>query len=174
MGEQREQRETQEFLASVESRLLADGCAPRWEDWAGTPVLVGRRADFRLRWMATNLHLFTIAAAVPEITVPVIDAFTTQSLSYARKNKPGLPVGLQTGAAVFPVLVGERVDPAAMAWAKERQRNQFACFARPVVVDAARRYVGLYEGRPTLGRAYASHLIDKGTRYFHAPGWNIA
>ncbi|MGC5361121.1 levansucrase [Streptomyces sp. DT24] len=154
------------YLASVEGRLAADGCAPHWEHWAGAPVLVGRRADFRLKWAATNLHLFTVAATVPEITVPVVDTFTTQVLTYAKKNKGGLPVGMQTGVASFPVLVSDRVDPAAMAWAEEKQRNQFACFARPVVIDTTHRYVGFYRGKPALGRAYASHLIEKGTRYF--------
>ncbi|MEU2839173.1 levansucrase [Streptomyces sp. NPDC007076] len=158
------------YLTSVEGRLAADGCAPRWEDWSGVPVLVGRRADFRMRWAATNLHLFTVAAAVPEVTVSVIDAFTTQVLAYAKKNKGGLPVGMQTGVAAFPVLVGDRIDPAAMAWAEEKQRNQFACFARPVVVDSACGYVGMYRGKPALGRAYASHLIEKGARYFSPQG----
>ncbi|MFJ7195087.1 MULTISPECIES: levansucrase [unclassified Streptomyces] len=158
------------YLASVESRLAADACAPCWEDWSGVPVLVGRRADFRMLWAATNLHLFTVAAAVPEVTVPVIDAFTTQVLAYAKKNKGGLPVGMQTGVAAFPVLVSDRIDPAAMAWAQEKQRNQFACFARPVVVDSARGHVGMYRGKPALGRAYASHLIEKGARYFDPQG----
>lgn len=157
------------YLAAVESRLTADGCAPQWQDWSGTRVLVGRRADFKVRWMATNLHLFTIAAAVPEITVTTIDAFTTHALSFAKKNKGGLPVGMQTGVSVFPVLVSERVDPAAMAWAEDKQRNQFACFARPVVVDTARHYVGFFRGKPALGRVYASHLINKGTAYFSHP-----
>lgn len=93
-------------------------------------------------------------------------AFNSQVLTYAKKNKGGLPVGLQTGVAAFPVLVSERVDPAAMAWAEQQQRNRFACFARPVVVDSAQRYVGFYRGKPALGRVYASHLIDKGNRYF--------
>ncbi|MFF9346199.1 levansucrase [Streptomyces sp. NPDC014734] len=158
------------YLAGVEGRLAADGCAPRWEDWGGVPVLVGRRADFRLRWAATNLHLFTVAAAVPEVSLPVVEAFTTQVLTYARKNKGGLPVGMQTGVASFPVLVSDRVDPAAMAWAEEKQRNQFACFARPVVVDSARGHVGMYRGKPAVGRAYAAHLIEKGGRYFSPLG----
>ncbi|WP_327369635.1 levansucrase [Streptomyces sp. NBC_01217] len=159
-----------DYLAAVESRLTADGCAPRWEDWSGVPVLVGRRADFRMRWAATNLHLFTVAAAVPEVTVPVIDTFTTQVLAYAKKNKGGLPVGMQTGVAAFPVLVGGWVHPDAMAWAQEKQRNQSACFARPVVVDSAQAHVGMYRGKPALGRAYASHLIEKGDRYFQPLG----
>ncbi|CAJ61114.1 MULTISPECIES: hypothetical protein [Frankia] len=162
-----------EYLASVEARLAADACGPRWEDWAGTPVLVGRRADFRLQWAATRLHLFTIAAAVPEITVATIDTFTAQALDYAKANKGGLPVGLQTGVAVFPLLVSDRVDPAAAAWAADRQRVRFACMARPVVADAAQRRVGFYRGRPAIGRLYASYLITRGERYFGSPGWTL-
>ncbi|MCZ4124807.1 levansucrase [Streptomyces sp. H39-S7] len=157
------------YLTAVESRLATDGCKPEWQDWSGVRVLVGRRSDFKLRWAATNLHVFTIAAAVPEISVGTIDTFTSQALGFAKKNKGGLPVGMQTGVAVFPVLISERVDPAAVAWAEEKQRNQFACFARPVVVDTARHYVGLFRGKPVLGRIYASHLTGKGQRYFDHP-----
>ncbi|MGW6402968.1 hypothetical protein [Streptomyces sp. NPDC055134] len=104
---------------------------------------------------------------MPEITPQSVDAFTSQVLTYAKQNKGGLPVGMQTGVAAFPVLVSERVDPAAMAWAEQQRRNRFACFARPVVVDSAQRYVGFYRGKPAIGRVYASHLIDKGNRYFN-------
>ncbi|MEW1722161.1 levansucrase [Streptomyces sp. NPDC093109] len=161
---------TSAYLAGLESRLAADGCAPRQDNWGGAPVLVGRRADFRLRWMATRLHLFTIAAAVPYVTVETIATFTTQSLRYAKTNKGGLPVGLQTGVAVFPVLVSERVDPAALAWAREQQRNEFACFARPAVVDSAKGEVGFFRGKPLIGRAYAAHLIKKGDAYLGQQG----
>jgi hypothetical protein len=164
---QHEQPAAQAYLASVESRLAADGCVTRWEDWAGVPVLVGRRADFRLRWMATKLHLFTVAAVVPEITVSAISGFTEQVMKYAKDTKGGLPVGLQNGVGAFPVLVSDRVDPAAVRWAEEQQRIKFACMTRPVVVDSARQYVGMYRGKPALGRVYASHFIEKGTRYFN-------
>lgn len=155
------------YLATLEGRLTADGCTTRWEDWAGTAVLVGRRSDFRMRWMATNLHLFTVAAAVPEITVQAIEQFTDRVLKYAKDTKGGLPVGLQTGVGAFPVLVSGSVEPAAVQWAQAQQRNKFACMARPVVVDSSQQYVGMYLGRPTLGRIYASHFIAKGTRYFY-------
>ncbi|MET7940447.1 levansucrase [Streptomyces sp. NPDC005302] len=156
------------YLAFVQGRLTEDGCATRWEDWAGVPVLVGRRAEFRMSWMATKLHLFTVAAAVPEITVPVVAAFTDQVMQYAKDTKGGLPVGLQNGVGAFPLLVSDRVDPAAVQWAEAQQRIKFACMTRPVVVDSSRQYVGMYRGKPTLGRVYASYFIEKGTRYFHA------
>ncbi|MCW7946546.1 levansucrase [Streptomyces hygroscopicus] len=155
------------YLAALQSRLTADGCSTRWEDWGGTQVLVGRRSDFRMRWMATNLHLFTVAAAVPVITAGTIESFTDSVLKYARDTKSGLPVGLQTGVGAFPVLVGESVEPAAVHWAEAQQRTRFACMARPVVVDSTHQYVGMYRGKPALGRVYASHFIEKGTRYFY-------
>ncbi|MET7603984.1 levansucrase [Streptomyces avermitilis] len=167
MYAQQEQSTPGAYLTFVERQLSADGCTTRWEDWAGVPVLVGRRADFRLSWMATKLHLFTVAAAVPEVTVPVISTFTDQVMKYAKDTKGGLPVGLQNGVGAFPVLVSDRIDPAAVQWAEEQQRLKFACMTRPVVVDSARRYVAMYRGKPALGRVYASHFIEKGSRYFY-------
>ena len=167
MSEQQQQSSAGAYLATLERRLAGDGCNPRWEDWSGVQVLVGRRADFRVKWMATNLHTFTVAAAVPEVTVAAIEGFTDQVLKYAKDTKGGLPVGMQTGVAAFPVLVSERVDPAAVHWAEAQQRNKWACMARPVVVDSARHYVAMYRGKPPIGRVYASHFIEKGAQYFY-------
>ncbi|MFD7873796.1 levansucrase [Streptomyces sp. NPDC059766] len=167
MNAQQEQSAAGAYLAFVERQLTADGCTTRWEDWAGVSVLVGRRAEFRMRWMATRLHLFTVAAAVPEITVPAISDFTDHVMRYAKDTKGGLPVGMQTGIGAFPLLVSDRVDPAAVQWAEAQQRVRFACMTRPVVVDSSRRYVGMYRGKPVLGRVYASYFNEKGALYFH-------
>ncbi|WP_149824790.1 levansucrase [Streptomyces tailanensis] len=158
---------SQAYLASVAARVAADECRTWWEDWAGVPVFVGRRADFRWRWMATKLHLFTVAAAVHEITIPTIETFTDQVMAYAKKTKGGLPAGLQTGIAVFPLLVSDRVDPAAVRWAEAQQRNKWACMARPVVVDSTQQYVGTYRGTPAIGMAYSSYLERKAASYFY-------
>ncbi|MFE2533364.1 levansucrase [Streptomyces sp. NPDC059371] len=155
------------YLTFVERQLTADGCATRWEDWAGVPVLVGRRAEFRMRWMGTKLHLFTVAAVVPEITVQAISGFTDQVMKYAKDTKGGLPVGFQNGIGAFPLLVSDRVDPAAVQWAEAQQRVKFACMTRPVVVDSSRQYVGMYRGKPVLGRVYASYFNEKSSRYFY-------
>ena len=157
---------SQAYLASVAARLAADACQTWWEDWGGTPVLVGRRADFRLRWMGTKLHLFTVAAAVPEITMPTIGTFTFQAMEYAKRTKGGLPAGLQTGIGVFPVLVSDRVDPAAVQWAEAQARHDWGITARPVVVDSARQYVGTCRRKGFVGRAYASHMTKKSRLYF--------
>jgi hypothetical protein len=137
-------------------------------------VLIGRRSDFRLGWAATRLHVFTLAAAVPEITVPVIATFTQHARRYAKAHKGGLPRGFQTGLAVFPALISTRVDPQAVAWAEEKQRTQFACFVRPVVVDVIREYVGVYRGSPVIGRTYASHLLQKSDYYFSGSTFSMS
>ncbi|MEV7085987.1 levansucrase [Streptomyces sp. NPDC093085] len=154
------------YLNGLAERLAADGCTTYQDNWSGAPVLVGRRADFRLRWMATKLHLFTIATAVPVVGISTIAGFTTQSLRYAREKKGGLPVGLQNGVGVFPVLVAEQVDPAALAWAEEKQRNDFACMARPVVVDLSTGRTATFRRRNFIGGGYAGHFIRKGSAYF--------
>ncbi|MFE7761892.1 levansucrase [Streptomyces sp. NPDC057438] len=155
---------TQAYVTSVAARLAADECQTWWEDWGGVPVLVGRRADFRLRWMA-KMHLFTVVVAVPEITMPTIGTFTFQAMEYAKRVKGGLPAGLQTGICLFPVLVSDRVDPAAVQWAEGQARHEWGITARPVVVDSARQYVGLCRRKGFVGRAYASHMLKKGGLY---------
>ncbi|MFD9038558.1 MULTISPECIES: hypothetical protein [Streptomyces] len=162
-----QQSPSQAYLASVAARLAADECRTWWEEWAGVPVLVGRRADFRWSWMGTKLHLFTVAAAVQEITIPTIETFTDQVLTYAKKTKGGLPAGIQNGVGAFPTLVSDRVDPAAIRWAEAQQRNKWACMARPVVVDSTQQYVGSYRGTPVVGLAYSSYFEDKARRYFY-------
>ncbi|WP_200308767.1 levansucrase [Streptomyces adelaidensis] len=162
-----QQSASQDYLASVAARLAADECRTWWEDWAGVPVLVGRRADFKWRWMGTRLHLFTVAAAVQEITIPTIEAFTDQVMAYAKKTKGGLPAGFQNGLASFPVLISDRVDPAAVRWAEAQQRQKWASLSRPVVVDSTQQYVGTYHGTPVIGLAYSSYFEQKARQYFY-------
>ena len=158
------------YIGAVVERLNADGCQPHPENWNGATVMVGRRSDFKLAWMATRMHLFTMVVAVPEITVPAIMQFTEHATGFAKNSKGGLPRGLQTGIALFPAMVSDRVDPAAVAWAEEKQRLSFACFTRPVVVDVTYGVVGCFRRNATVGAIYNRYLRAKGDLYF--PRWN--
>ena len=158
--------QVQAYIKGLETRLAADGCDPRWENWGPTPVLIARRSDFQLSWLATRLHLFTLVIAIDEITRPGIEAFTDQATKYAKANKGGLPVGLQNGVAVFPVIVGDRIDPAAASWAEAKQRNHFGVMGRPVVIDATQGQARVFRGNLVIGRLYASHLVRKANLYF--------
>ena len=157
---------SQRYLTALAGQLAADGCEPRWEQWRGGRVLVGRRADFRIQWVATRLHLFTIAAVAPELSVPAIQDFTRSAQQYAKEHKGGLPPGLQTGIALFPCLISEWVDPAALAWAEATSIVEFAVMTRPVAVDAASGIVGGFRRTPFVGWIYSSYLRSKMTLYF--------
>lgn len=159
---------TAAYLATVAGRLDADGCRVTRENWNGAEVLIGYRSDFKLRWMATRLHLFTIVTAVDTVTAAGLAAFTESTLDYAIGRKGELR-GFQSGVAVLPGLIGARVEPAAAAWAAGGQRMRFAAMARPVVVDTSSGTVSCYRGTGMLGGVYAGHFRRKIDTYFPPP-----
>lgn len=153
------------YLDGLADRLATDGCAVSTERWGAHDVLIGHRSDFRVQWFATNLHLFTVAAPAGVVTQQDLEAFTS-TVWDAMLARKGQLRGLQTGLAVFPTLVGTRVDPDAAIWASAEQRLRFATFARPVVVDTTARDISAFTGRVALGGIYNSHLIGKLQTYF--------
>ncbi|MER7457913.1 levansucrase [Micromonospora sp. NPDC126480] len=155
------------YVEATGQRLQGDGCEVKTEDWGGVPVLVGYRSDFKLRWMATKLHLFTIAAPAALITASAVETFTNSALDYVLARKGQLR-GLQNGVAVFPALVGTQIEPPASAWAQENQRVRFAALARPVVVDASTGTAACFRGNAALGFVFAAHLRRKLDTYFPA------
>ncbi|MFY1691764.1 levansucrase [Plantactinospora sp. WMMB782] len=155
------------YLDGTARRLQADGCEVRTEDWNGLPVLVGYRADFRMQWMATKLHLFTLAAPAPLVTAGAIQDFTSSALDYVVARKGQLR-GMQSGVAVFPALVGTNVEPEAAAWAQRGQSVRFAAMARPVVVDAGTGTAACFRGYAALGLFYSAHFRRKLAAYFPA------
>jgi hypothetical protein len=155
------------YIEATRARLGADGCETRDENWSGSTVLVGYRSDFRLTWLASNLHLYTIVAPAASVTAAAIEGFTNACLDYAIARKGQLR-GLQSGVAVLPALVSPAVDDAAIAWAALTQRMRFAAFARPVVVDTTRGTVGCFRGRTAIGAIYSGHLRNKLAAYFPA------
>lgn len=155
------------YIQATGARLAADGCEVRTEDWHGIPVLVGYRADFRLRWMATKLHLLTVVAPASAVTQHDLEAFTSTAFDYAQARKGQLR-GLQSGVAVLPALVGTHIDPAAAGWAGQKQLVRFGSVARPVAVDVTTGAVACFRGTAALGFVYSGHLRRKLDLYFPA------
>jgi hypothetical protein len=116
--------------------------------------------------MATRVHLFTIAAAFPEVSVTDVEDFTRSAQRYSMDHKGGLPVGVQNGLAIFPCLVSEHVHPDALAWAEAKQVLLRAVMARPVVVDVARGIIGAFRSTEWKGAIYGPHLRRKISLYF--------
>ncbi|MEU3795800.1 levansucrase [Streptomyces fructofermentans] len=157
-----------DYIASLADRLAADGCDTDWTQWEGSRVLVGRRSDKRAGWMWTRVHMFTIAAAVPEVGTENLSRFTSWAMHYAKEHKSGrMPVGSGNVITVFPVLVGDSVLPEAKNWAREDMRFiDLSIAARPVAVDARGAGATLYRGRPLHGRMFVKHTLAKADLYF--------
>ncbi|HEX6498978.1 MAG TPA: levansucrase [Micromonosporaceae bacterium] len=153
------------YVDATAARLTADGCTVQTEDWFGWPVLIGYRSDFRLRWMATKLHLFTVVAATNVVSVDAIAGFTDTAVDYALARKGQLR-GVQSGVAVLSCLVGRYAHAPAVAWARERQRTRFACMVRPVVVEAATGAVSCFRDTSLFGWVYSGYLRRKLDAYF--------
>jgi hypothetical protein len=156
------------YLSALGDRLTADGCETDWAEWEETQVLVGRRSDKKVRWFGTRVHLFTVAASVPEVSAAVLSDFTGWALHYAKQNKgAGLPVSYGNVLTVFPVLVGGTVQTAAKDWARENMRlMELAVAGRPVVVDTGAGDVTFYRGKPLHGRMFVKHTLEKADLYF--------
>jgi hypothetical protein len=127
----------------------------------GLPVVVGRRSDFRLRWMAVRLHTFVVVARfrtdlVPPAS-PVLERFLDASCAYAAAHKGGLPRGLQTGTAAVAVAVVDDGDDGARAWADHPHGRRFAAMAYPVAVEASTGRV-THPPRMMVGAVFNGHL----------------
>lgn len=147
----------QEYLDTVADRLRGDGAAVDTAVLPGGEALVGYRSQFRLRWMATKLNLFTVVRSVPEVTASALENFSNEALDHGVKLK-GRFRGLQTGVAVVPVLVGELVEPSAAEYARTVLVRRWSAFAWPAVVDLDRNVVSSHQGSVTIGGIYASWM----------------
>jgi hypothetical protein len=146
-----------EYIKEVASRLRADGAEVTTESIRGLTTLVGYRSQFRLRWFATRLNLFTVVGSVPTVTVAGLEQFSKDAIDYAIARK-GQFRGLQNGVAVIPVLVGDRIEPDAAMYATNTLVRRFSAFAWPATVDLTSRHVHTHEGRVFLGGVYADWM----------------
>jgi hypothetical protein len=146
-----------EYIKDVASRLRADGAEVTTENIRDLTTLVGYRSQFRLRWMATRVNLFTVVGTVPLVTVAGLEQFTNDAIDYAISRK-GKFRGLQNGVAVIPVLIGERIEPGAATFATDTLVRRFSAIGWPATVDLTTRHVYKHEGRVFVGGIYASWL----------------
>jgi len=146
-----------EYIKEVASRLRADGAEVTTESMRELTMLVGYRSQFRLRWVATRLNLFTMVGSVQTVTVAGLEQFSKDAIDYAIARK-GQFRGLQNGVAVIPVLVGERIDPDAATYATNTLVRRFSAFAWPATVDLTSRHVYKHEGRVLIGGVYADWM----------------
>ena len=127
----------------------------------GRDVVVLRRADFRARWVLTRLHTMVLLADADAVDVADLESFADDAKRWAKRNKGGLPRGLQTGIAVLPVLVADAATPAAVSFAERRPDKDFAAVALPMLVDTGTGRLHAYSGQIIWGAVYRMFLGEQ-------------
>lgn len=142
------------YQSLVQERLVTSGytlmSTPPWG-------LVGHRKDFRLRWMATTLHLLVHVTTTAHVTADGLAQFTRSALDHAEAAHGQLR-GLQSGVAVIAAVVGESADEDAHAYALREIRKEMAAFAWPVLVDLNAGVRSSHAGSPVIGAVYTSWM----------------
>jgi hypothetical protein len=149
----------QQVIDRIGQATAGAGYAVSQEMLGGSPVLVARTAEFKLKWMATKLHTFVVAAPFPPGTATPdrLDAFMQAAMQFAKANKGGLPVGLQTGVAAVTVAVTEGADDTTHGWAASPHGRKFGVMSFPCVADATTGRVTRPD-RMVIGGVYSGHL----------------
>ncbi len=148
------------YLHAAHQRMAAGGYQAGPVQLRGGTALIGYRSDFRLRWMATKLHLFVAVLPVAAVTPDYLRAFAEDVLGHAKATKGGAR-GLQSGVGAVAALVSDRVEDAAIGYAQRELVRGFAAFAWPAVVDLGRGQVFSQTGRPKIGAVYNGWMREQ-------------
>jgi hypothetical protein len=125
----------------------------------GTERPTFRRADFRLRWMATRLHTFVFVIDLSAAAAVDVVALAEESRAWARDHKGGLPSGMQTGSAAMPILVVRKVGHLR-DWAESPQPLKWAAPLFPIVVSDSGLEVAYRMQSQRTGIVYEPFLRD--------------
>ena len=156
----------EEVMGRIEQSTGVAGMQPqRVELIPGHTSLVARTSQFRFRWMATQLHTFLVAAPFPGALSRVeLDGYMAAATRYAKSNKGGLPLGLQTGVAAIVVAVTAGASPEAVEWASNVHGRQFSTIPWPALVDTAVPTV-VQPQRMVIGGIYKAYLQEMVQRH---------
>ena len=158
----------EEYLQGAARRLQDDGSEVSRVTLPGGTALVGYQSKFRILWLATRVHLFTVLYPTDVATDTQLAAFSREAVSYAKATK-GTLRGLQSGVAVIPALVAESVTEQASAAATARPKKEFAALLLPAIVDLGNGQTLSYQGPIVWGTMYASWLRARLSAALPAP-----
>lgn len=116
------------YLQTVASRICQ---APQFIPEAGAYLLV---ADQRGA-LAVQMHSYFFFAANDLAGYAQMQVYAEACMAWARKNYEGLPRGMQSGLAVYPVMLQHPLQPDALAYVKQIPEKHWAAFELPVLFD---------------------------------------
>ncbi|MGA2471845.1 MAG: hypothetical protein ABSG64_14285 [Solirubrobacteraceae bacterium] len=122
-------------------------------------VMVARRSDFRLRWLATRIHTFIIVFSVDELNPDGAAKLTRAAQDYAIEHKGGVPHGLQTGTATIPVFLSPHANDATESWFAQAPKLRFAALGFPVLANLEAETVTYFTGRWKVGGIYKAFIV---------------
>jgi hypothetical protein len=149
-----------EYVDEAARRMAADGSAVSQVVLPLGPAVVGYQSRFRLRWMASKLHVFTVVVPVSRATAETLRGATEQSINYAKQTKGRLR-GFQSGVATLPILVAAQATPDALAAAESRPPKDWAALTLPAIVDLTSGRIHSFRGRLLWGALYAAWLRER-------------
>ena len=124
-----------------------------------THVRIFRRRQLRVTWFFTRMHTFVVLqAATSAVTIASFWSFVHATTAFASAAKGGLPLGLQTGVIVMPVLVSSQISPDVQHSARSRPAVGLGLVCAPIAVDASARRAYTFAGRLLFGLIFSSHL----------------
>ena len=142
------------YFKSVNDRLIINGFQLGSDKIGDFDVEIGKKKEFRLKWIATQLNIFVIMSSVNRIPKDTIQWFSKTSLDYALTHKKGLPRGFQSGIVCFALLVCKNVDEDAMKWVQRIPKRRFAAIEMPVISDLSNNQIYYCQKTPIAGGIY--------------------
>ena len=147
----------EELRASLAPALTRAGYTVEDLALAGGWALAGRRRDFRVRWILTQLKTTVVVTYAPVATLAVLQQFAQESFRNAAAVEGGLPNGLQSGGGCVAVLAADRAEPDALEFARQKPtREWFTGISTLSLVTP--EGVATYDGRIAVGRIYVPFL----------------
>ena len=134
------------YLQTVASRI---GQAPQFIPEAGAYLLV---ADQRGA-LAVQMHSYFFFAANDLAGYAQMQVYAEACMAWARKNYEGLPRGMQSCLAVYPVMLQHPLQPDALAYVKQIPDKHWAAFELPVLFDPMTGQLEYLDKTPVWGFA---------------------
>ena len=139
--------------------LATHGYAVEDVQLSGGPAVVGRRKDFKVRWMLTQLKTTVVVTETGHLTAETWQYFMQEAFRFAAAFKGGLPNGFQSGIGMVAVIAAGSVDPAAAQLAAQQApREWFTGIGVGAALDRSTGQIHTHDGRQVVGGLYVPFL----------------
>jgi hypothetical protein len=123
-------------LDEVANRMRADGFDVHPGELPFRGAVIGTKGVFRLRWLATKLHIYIVLIEQDTLDVATFDGLISAANAYAQSKVRWWYRGLQQGVAVVPICICRRATEASIIQASGVPTRKFAFLSYPCIFQA--------------------------------------